>query len=102
MKYLVKIEPEALKDIQDATDWYNEAQAGLGKRFQNTTIKLINGLSKNPHIYAIRYQKIHCVVVKKFPYMVHFFINEDTRTVEVLAVFSTDRNPKIWEERANK
>ena len=33
-KYKVKIEPEALADIQEITDWYNEAQAGLGKRFQ--------------------------------------------------------------------
>ena len=35
-KYKVKIEPEALSDIQEITDWYNE-QANLGKRFQNTT-----------------------------------------------------------------
>lgn len=23
-KYKIKIEPDALKDIQEATDWYNE------------------------------------------------------------------------------
>ncbi len=40
-KYKVKIAPEALADIQEITNWYNEQQAGLGKRFQNTTIKLI-------------------------------------------------------------
>ena len=43
-KYKVKIEPEALADIQEITDWYNEAQAGLGKRFQNTAIRQINSL----------------------------------------------------------
>lgn len=32
-KYKVKIEPEALADIQGITDWYNKQQAGLGKRF---------------------------------------------------------------------
>jgi plasmid stabilization system protein ParE len=101
-KYKVKIEPEALSDIQEITDWYNEAQAGLGKRFQNTAIKQINSLNKDPQIYAIRYKEIRCMLVKKFPYMVHFFINQETSAVEVLAVISTDRNPKIWEQRTEK
>jgi hypothetical protein len=48
-KYTVKIEPEALADIQEITDWYNQAQPGLGGRFQKTAIKQINSLSKDPH-----------------------------------------------------
>ncbi len=98
-KYSVKIEPEAFADIQEITDWYNEQQAGLGKRFQNTTIKQINSLNKNPQIYAIRYKEIRCVVIKKFPYMAHFYINDKNNTVEVLAVISTDQDPKIWMEK---
>jgi hypothetical protein len=30
---------------------------------------------------------------------VHFTINETDKTVEVLAVISTNRNPKIWFEK---
>ena len=37
--------------------------------------------------------------IKKFPYLVHFYINEEETSVEVLAVISTDRNPKIWTEK---
>jgi len=101
-RYAVKIEPEALADIQEITNWYNEAQAGLGKRFQNTAIKQINSLKKDPLIYAIRYKEIRCIVIKNFPYMAHFFINVENNTVEVLAVISTDRNPKIWQEKTRK
>ncbi|MFA6401703.1 MAG: type II toxin-antitoxin system RelE/ParE family toxin [Salinivirgaceae bacterium] len=101
-KYKVKIEPEALADIQEITDWYNEAQAGLGKRFQKTTIKLINTLSKDPQVYAIRYKEIRCALIKKFPYMTHYYINDENYTVEVLAVISTDRNPKIWQEKTSR
>ncbi len=99
MKYKVKIEPDALADIRAITDWYNEAQTMLGKRFQDTAIKQINSLGKNPQIYAIRYKEIRCMLVKKFPYMVHFYINQVSNSVEVLAVISTYRNPKIWEEK---
>lgn len=101
-KYIVKIEPEAIADIQEITDWYNEQQAGLGKRFQSSTIKQINSLGKNPQIYTVRYKEIRCALIKKFPYMVHFFINDENSTVEVLAVISTSRNPKIWTEKTSK
>ncbi len=101
-KYNVKIEPEALVDIQEITDWYNKVQAGLGKRFQNAAIKQINSLNKDPQIYAIRYKEIRCVVMRKFPYMAHFFINDETNTVEVLAVINTSRNTEIWTEKTSK
>jgi plasmid stabilization system protein ParE len=101
-KYKVKIEPEALAGIQEITDWYNDAQAGLGKRFQKMVIKHINSLSKDPHIYAIRYKEIRCVLIKKFPYMAHFYINDKNNTIEVLAVISTSRNPIIWKEKTSK
>jgi plasmid stabilization system protein ParE len=101
-KYKVKIDPEALADIQEITDWYNEAQEGLGKRFQKTVIRHINSLNKDPQIYAIRYKEIRCVLIKKFPYMAHFYINDKNNTIEVLAVISTSRNPVIWKEKTNK
>ena len=42
------------------------------------------------------------MLVKKFPYMVHFYINEETIVVEVLSVISTDRNPKVGEGKTSK
>lgn len=102
MKYKVSIEPQALADIQNITDWYNEKQAGLGKRFQKTTIKQIDNLCSNPYVCAIRFKEIRCLLIKKFPYMAHFYINEETTTVEVLAVISTSRNPKIWTEKTER
>jgi plasmid stabilization system protein ParE len=54
-KYKVKMDPEALADIQNITNWYNQAQDKLGKRFQDTAISKIKRLSNDPQIFAIRY-----------------------------------------------
>ena len=62
-KYKIKIDPEALADIQDITNWYNKTQTKLGKRFQNTAIAKINHLSKIPQIFATRYDEIRCMPV---------------------------------------
>lgn len=96
MHYKVKIEPEALANIQDIIIWYNQQKSGLGERFRKAIISKIDVLNKNPHIYRIRYKQIRCILVKKFPYMIHFYINEEMKKVEILAIISTDRNPKIW------
>lgn len=101
-KYRIKIAPEALSDIREITYWYDSQKIDLGKTFKDTVIKQINDLTENPQIFAIRYEEIRCMLVRKFPYMVHFYINPKNSIVEILAIISTDRNPKIWEEKTNR
>lgn len=101
-KYIVKIDPDALNDIQEITKWYSDQQKELGGRFQRTAIRQINSLKKDPQMYAVRYNEIRCMTIRKFPYMAHFFINDRNNTVEVLAVISTARNPKIWEVKTSE
>ena len=101
-KYRIKIDPEALYDIRIITLWYDTQKIGLGNRFQNTVLKQIEYLSENPQVFAIRYKEIRCMLVKKFPYMVHFYLNTKSSTIEVLAVIGTDRNPKVWEEKTGR
>lgn len=101
-KFRIQIEPDALADIQEITNWYNQQKYGLGTRFQKTVIKQINSLKKNSQIYAIRYNEIRCMLIRKFPYMVHYYINNENITVEILSVISTHRDPKTWEDRIKK
>ncbi|TAF82962.1 MAG: hypothetical protein EAZ51_01560 [Sphingobacteriales bacterium] len=62
----------------------------------------INSLKKDPTIYAKRYADVRCMVIKKYPFMVHYTLNTTLLLVEIFAVTHTSRNPKIWEERKNK
>ena len=42
--YKIKVFPEALTDIQKATNWHNEQSYGLGTRFKKQVIKQIDKL----------------------------------------------------------
>lgn len=101
-KFKVRIDPDVLTDIREISAWYNEQQPKLGTRFLKAAIREINLLERNPQIYAIRYRKIRCVLVRKFPYMVHFYIDENNDTVEVLAVINTYQNPEKWIKKTGK
>ncbi len=99
MKYKILIDEEALLDIQAATDWYNEQLKGLGSRFQKQAKLQINSLKTDAEIYTNRYADVHCMLIKKFPFMVHYTIDNINYIVQIIAVLHTSRNPKIWEER---
>lgn len=93
------VDPEALDDIQKATDWYNEQLPGLGSRFQIQTVKQISSLKYSYSRHSIRYKKVRCMLIRKFPYLVHFSVDENRGLIEVFALFHTSRNPKIWLKR---
>lgn len=98
MAYNVVIEPVALQDIQQGIDYYDDQQIGLGEKFEVAVNKHLVSIEKNP-FFQVRYDDVHCLPVKKYPYMIHFTINEADKTVTVRAVFHTSLDPEKWTER---
>lgn len=99
MNYTIKIDVEAFDDITDASDWYELQSTGLGVKYKSQVVKQVNSLKKNPYLYSEKYHKIHCLKINKFPFLVHFKIDETKKLVTVFAVLHTSRNPKIWSLR---
>jgi len=98
MAFSLVIDPRAIQDIQHAIDYYDQQQAGLGIRFEATLNKHLLVLKKNPHFY-LRYDQIRCLPLKKFPYMVHYTVDEDNSLITIRAVFHTSVSPQKWENR---
>ncbi len=99
MKFTVEYNPDFYNDIVEAVDWYNEKQAGLGDRFFRIIKRQTAKLSTSALHFAIKYDDIRCLTMDKFPYLIHYRVNEQTKTVKVEAMFHTSRDPKIWDER---
>jgi toxin ParE1/3/4 len=95
MPYKVLVEPRALADIQQAIDYYDSRQAGLGKKFEASIEKHFLSISKNP-FFQIRYSGIRCLPIKKFPFLIHFIVDEKRKIVYVISVFHTSQNNSEW------
>ena len=102
MSYILKIDSDAFKNIQETTEWYEMQSKGLGQRYKTQTKKQINSLKKDPYLFSIKYGEIRCRKIEKFPFLIHYLINENTKTIIVFAVFHTSRNPEIWKINLNK
>lgn len=96
MRFKLKIDTDALNDIQETFEWYETQLKGLGLRYKTQAKKQINSLKKDPYLFSIKYNEIRCRKIEKFPFLIHYLINENTKTVTVFAVFHTSRNPEIW------
>ncbi len=100
--YKIKIDEDAVKDIGEISDWYNKRSPNLGSKFKKSLKIQINTLKLNVYSSSLRYNKVRCLVMKKFPFLIHYKIDEINNTVVVFAVIHTSRNPDVWNERDKK
>lgn len=97
--YKSKILPLAKEDIREAAKWYNEQQKGLGKRFTAEVREIVHFIRQNPKVSSVRYKTVRTAVLNTFPFMVHYTIDEKNKTIIVVAVLHTSRDPKLWKNR---
>lgn len=74
--YKVIILPAAKADIHEAARWYNNKERGLGRRFTFEVREKVNLIRENPKLMAVRYKHTRCAVLKTFPFMLHFSVDE--------------------------
>jgi plasmid stabilization system protein ParE len=98
VKYRIIVRRLAERDLEDAEDWYNGQQPGLGTEFRDTITDLFGRLAENPRIYPRVYGDVHRAVLRRFPYLVYFLI--DDSEVIVLTVLDSRRDPHIHRERS--
>jgi len=86
-------------DLKDINDWYKK----IDKKFCNSFIKefrsKINFIKENPLSCEQKYDSNRIVFLKKFPYGIHYFYNENKNLIEIYSVFHTSRNPESWDPK---
>ena len=97
MAYRVLITNYAERDIEDAILWYNKIEKSLSQRLVEELFVVFDLISSNPEIFRVRYKTLRLVNLDVFPYQIVYQIKGET--IEVVAVFHSKRDPKIWKHR---
>lgn len=82
----------AINDIQNAIDYYKTISSSLAEKFLSAINNTFTELKKNP-FYQIRYDNVRMRTVKRFPYILHFVVNEQKNIVEIYGVRHSAQNP---------
>jgi toxin ParE1/3/4 len=92
MSYTLVVQSEAIIDIQEAFDWYEERQAGLGYEFIEELEEGFERLCKHPQHYTAINQTYRRLRINRFPYLIVYEI-EDTKVI-VNTVRNTSQKSK--------
>ena len=93
--YLLAYSQGSIKDIEEAVDYYNKQQSGLGNKFIADIEKTLASIKRNPFHASVKYDNIRCAGLKKFPFAIHYSIEEDIKRTIIVAVFNTWKEP-FW------
>ena len=93
----VRFHPDAERELEEAFDFYEETETGLGLRFAREIqrgIELIDGFPGSWPDFSASTKRF---LVKKFPYGIIYSVYDDT--IFILAIMHLRRKPGYWQER---
>jgi plasmid stabilization system protein ParE len=98
MSLPLRLLPEARAEFDEAIDWYEARQTGLGVDFVARVRDVLRRIAAQPRLHAAVYQDVRKAVLSRFPYIVLY--REEQSEVVVISVFHTSRDPSEWRSRA--
>lgn len=84
----------AAAELEDAKEYYNLKQSGLGDRFKQDAKEVVGRISHSPKLYPIIKDDIRKSVLHRFPYTVFYACFADE--ILILSVASHYREPFYW------
>lgn len=94
MVFKVLIVKRADLEIEEALQYYENIRKGLGEKFLLDYKDHLKTLYKFP-LFEEKYNAVRTLPLKKFPYTIHFTVNELEKIVSIQAVTSNYQNPNI-------
>jgi plasmid stabilization system protein ParE len=92
MAYKIIVSPRALKEIENAIEYYSLSSVEAPKRFVISLDEAYNFISEAPFRRVV-YKSVRALKLKRFPYLLYFVVDEIQKKVKVLACFHSKRNP---------
>jgi plasmid stabilization system protein ParE len=97
MNYVLVFRLEVREEVDEAYNWYQNQQGGLGDDFLDCVDEILNRICQMPESYAIVYLDVRRAVMRRFPYAIYYRIVSSR--VIVTAIFHSRRDPKSWQTR---
>jgi len=89
MVYKLIIKTGAELDLNEALKWYEEQKIGLASELYTEIDLAIKRIEEAPELFQIRYRNVRIVFTERFPYGVHYTIEDDK--VFVHAIMKTSK-----------
>lgn len=93
----ITFHPEADDEFQQAINFYDARQTGLGTDFYLEIRDTLGRIERFPHAWPVADGEVRRCLVNRFPYGVLYSVEADG--IFVLAVMHLRRDPDYWKHR---
>ena len=100
MTFKVIAEAAAKREWNEAVDWYEAQDTGVGWRFDDELQAFLQTLAQDPERFRLAARLTHkAKMPEPWPYSIYFTINTEHREVKILAIWHGARNPSQLRQR---
>lgn len=92
--YQLLIHEAARLEMEEAAIWFEQQKQGLGIQFIEEVEKELVLIQNSPKLFARRKKNYRECLVKPFPFLIVYRIDQVKESIVVLSVFHTSKNPK--------
>ena len=91
MSFIISFKEQAREDVAKSFEWYDSQKSGLGDRFLTELNQTINQIALNPHLFQVRRKNIRLGLLKHFPYLIVYEIEE--KQIVIFKIIHAHRHP---------
>ena len=91
----------AQAEYQDALEYYENEQEGLGVRFGREVSLSISRIVEFPTVYQVFSANTRRCLVSKFPYGIVYHCDSNGQDILVVAIAHLHRRPDYWTSRVS-
>jgi plasmid stabilization system protein ParE len=101
MSYAIGFQQKALTEYEQAVTWYVEKSRQAAGNFESALNERIDLLREDPGRYKQTYKQFREVSIKKYPYNIIYFIDDDHKQVIIFSIHHQKRNPRKKYRKTN-
>lgn len=93
----VLIHPAAKLEFAESVDYYEQLQPGLGLEYEAVARHAVAHISDFPERHMLRRDGTRRVVIRRFPFVIHYL--DMPEYVWIIVFAHTSRKPGYWRKR---
>lgn len=94
MVNVIEIRDKAIEEMDLSCQYYEEQLTGLGNEFIQEVFSKIRYIQEFPLHYQVFDKQYRKTKIGRFPFLIVYEFEQETKTVIIISVFHTSRNPK--------
>jgi plasmid stabilization system protein ParE len=99
MSYTFVNRPAVRIDIINATDYYKKINPELAKQFLFRIREAKAYIERSPLGFQVKYKEVRTLLLKQFPYHIHYLIDDSKNHIVILAIIHAYKNPQDYSNR---